>query len=346
MFISLHTYLHVSFTGRLHMGLVSPEDANNAFKKMKRLVSAGGQEISISTPQELLHMKTSVVLQDSSYTILLSIPVGNSDDLYFIKSFISFPLQLGKSQVMISPNENLLAISKTNKFVETTPEKLALFCDKMNRDTHLCPEINIVFNADTPTCLSSLYKADDEGIMAHCKMFITPNEDDYVQSYGGGQFVSYTNQPGFFSVECRDSQSPPDQLQLRTISTISLGANCKATLPKYTIYGTKDFHYFGPPKHFFFNEKIIGLLENVTKEENSAFHKSRAQLQKVTFKEMEELLRPPPLGFLNDYLPHLSLGSSAASVIVIMILGLVCVYCCYQKCSQRVSKTPAAPNLN
>ena len=217
---------------KLDPSLVRFSSARKAVKTITELAAAKGYTMGIATAIDIFQVETSFLSDGANIYVFTNIPLVKNNAMIDIFRYQSAPLNLinEKTQVIIKPDEDIIAISNDRATYETFKQSHLNTCTKLH-DSYICNGRSIQKKQSHKQCLYALYMKSQEAIVENCEM-ITKSPEEFVVQTGIGRFYLYSPVPQRIYATCDDSKQT---LELQGFKTLSVPTGCTVTTNNHVI---------------------------------------------------------------------------------------------------------------
>ena len=217
---------------KLDPSLVRFSAAKEAVKKITELAATKGYSMGIVAAIDIFQVETSFLSDGANIYVFTNIPLVRNNAMIDIFRYQSAPLNLinEKTQVIIKPDEDIIAISNDRATYETFKQSHLNACTKLH-DSYICNGRSVQKKQSHKQCLYALYMKSQEAIVENCEM-ATKSAEEFVVQTGIGRFYLYSPVSQRIYATCDDSKQT---LELQGFKTLSVPNGCTITTNNHVI---------------------------------------------------------------------------------------------------------------
>ena len=207
------------------------------------------------------------------------LPIYKNFDLLELYKFEKSPISINKTdtQIMISPEHNVLAINEDKTLYNTYQEQEIIHNCKALHNVRYCQNANILKRTSKKNCLLAMYTKDKNIIKSHCSLQLL-KEKEIVYQLSDQQFYIFTAKPTEIDIKCRKTH----QKQLISkYNIIQLEPNCKASIKGHIISTGVNINLEEYVKQTNLHLNVKELI-NINKEEEGEFVGLLEELTKLS----------------------------------------------------------------
>ena len=273
---------------KLDPSLVRFSAARDSVKKITELAATKGYTIGIAAAIDIFQVETSFLSDGTNIYVFTNIPLVRNNAVIDIFRYQSAPLNLinEKTQVIIKPEEDIIAISNDRATYETFKQSHLNACKKLH-DSYICDGRSIQKKQSHKQCLYALYMKSQNAIVENCEM-ITKAPEEFVVQTGIGKFYLYSPISQRIYANCDDSKQT---LELQGFKTLSLPEGCTVTTNNHVIQ-TSSKQLIGYDVEVETMElKLENLIDDSTIDKDQLFgivSKSMDEGEKLTITDIKK----------------------------------------------------------
>lgn len=202
--------LQAAANGRLSVKLLMDLDQDTLFDRIHQEAHRHAREAAVLQPSNLLELETSYVETASGFTILLHVPLVNSQDILAMYRYTDMPLEAPRGKVLHlqAGTTKIIGLSQDSDkyvtFTDTDWDK----CGVLGK-LRLCDEVGVLHSKPhedehNQECLYHLLHHDLPKAMSTCPMAISKVEEAATKT-GPSDFITFTRSPTIGLCSCDHS---------------------------------------------------------------------------------------------------------------------------------------------
>ena len=217
----------------------------------------------VTRPSDLFTMPLSYLydLDQQRIEFIIHVPMYRESQLLDIYEYHPFPMTISNDRSRVAVprpgGHNLLAYNSLQEYQTMSTTDLQN-CFVLRR-IHYCPNRQVLRTDWSKTCLSALFKMNQEAATRYCDFQIQP-ADERVLKLDNGHYLVYTNRQVMAERHCGTQH---ETLAIQEGTTIEVEAGCRIQLDQHQIYGEASFtKVFDNPKVFTWAWDANRILRN------------------------------------------------------------------------------------
>ena len=200
-------------------------------------------------------------LDNRKLEFIIHVPMYREAQLLDMYEYHPFPMTLSNDRTRVAVprpgGHNLLAYNSLHEYQTMSTTDLQN-CFVIRR-IHYCPNRQVLKTDWSKTCLSALFKMNQEAATRYCDFQIQP-ADERVLKLDAGHYLIYTNRQVMAERHCGNQH---ETLPIQEGTTISVDSGCRIKLDQHQIYGESSFtKVFENPKVFSWSWDANRILRN------------------------------------------------------------------------------------
>jgi len=254
----------MALLGKLNPDQVSYETMMNIAEFIWTLEDTHNLHSPIKEGADIFTMPLSYLynLKSQRLEFIIHVPMYRAEQLLDMYEYQPFPMTLSidRSKVAIPRpgGHNILAYNANSEFMTMTSTDLQS-CFVLRR-VHYCPNRQILRTDWSKTCLSALYKMNQEAATRYCDFQIQP-ADERVLKLDANNYLVYTNRQLVAEKHCGKQHT---SLSIKEGTLLQIDNGCHIQLDDHHIYGDAA-HFvqsFQPPAVFTWDWDAQRVLRN------------------------------------------------------------------------------------
>lgn len=260
--------------GKLAPGIISWKAAQAALDDIRIRARKFGLEPILVSPQQFHQLPCSFVREKHGLTLVVHVFLSRPAQVFRLFRYQGFPIQFENDiEAIIRPEKTFYATSaspnqvdkRENLYFELSSDELEV-CHKF-QGTFVCPQI-VVFRKGMreSTCLHALFSSNAKSSLSECSIFIRPSKNTVIR-IGLNKFVQYSKTPSTYSEVCHSNGTVRPDLQLSTLSEVSVDPGCYLELPDFRLEAETEIYVTSHVRSYMWRVSTADLFQHLDEQE-------------------------------------------------------------------------------